>query len=505
MNQLLRLFINIIVERKFVKIFSAHNDQRRIINRAKRESSWDNCTILQFLMLGSFMIRIKKGLDLPILGDPEQAIYDAPKVSQVALLGSDYLGLKPSLLVQVGDAVKKGQPLMSCKKQDVLYTSPGGGKVVAINRGEKRVLQSIVIELNRSQSEEEVQFKKISSDQILKVHSEEVKEILHSSGAWAAIRTRPFNHNPQPKSSAQAVFINAMDSNPHAPSAQLIIQQNTEAFLDGLKIATHLTTGKVFVCYRAGENIPMMTHERIHYESFSGPHPSGLVGTHIHHLFPVSKNKTVWHFAFQDCIAFGKLFTTGKLFTERVISLAGPGVLKPRMIKTRLGAQVSALVQTDMKKGNFRVINGSVLHGEQVHANSPFDYLGRYQQQVAVIAEAEKREFLGWMSLGLNKFSTKNIFLSYLNKNKKFAFDSSTNGSPRALVPIGMFEKVLPFQTNATFLLRSLLTKDTDLATQLGVLELDEEDLGLCTFVCPGKTDYGKLLRENLKLIEREG
>jgi Na+-transporting NADH:ubiquinone oxidoreductase subunit A len=175
------------------------------------------------------------------------------------------------------------------------------------------------------------------------------------------------------------------------------------------------------------------------------------------------------------------------------------------MIKTRLGTQVSALVQTDMKKGNFRVINGSVLHGEQVHANSPFDYLGRYQQQVSVIAEAEKREFLGWMSLGLNKFSTKNIFLSYLNKNKKFAFDSSTNGSPRALVPIGMFEKVLPFQTNATFLLRSLLTKDTDLATQLGVLELDEEDLGLCTFVCPGKTDYGKLLRENLKLIEREG
>ena len=253
--------------------------------------------------------------------------------------------------------------------------------------------------------------------------------------------------------------------------------------------------------------VPGASLDFIEPEEFAGPHPAGLPGTHIHFLDPVSMDKTVWHINYQDVIAIGKLFDTGRLFVERIISLAGPVVNEPRLLRTRLGASVDDLVNEQLCEVDRRVISGSVLSGRK--AAGVFGYLGRYHNQVSAVAEGHEREFMGWQMPGFNKFSVKNTFASsiysLINPNKRFNMTTNTGGSKRAMVPIGSYEKVMPLDILPTFLLRALLTSDTDQAQALGCLELNEDDLALCTFVCPGKMEYGPLLRQCLDTIEREG
>jgi Na+-transporting NADH:ubiquinone oxidoreductase subunit A len=243
--------------------------------------------------------------------------------------------------------------------------------------------------------------------------------------------------------------------------------------------------------------------DRIVQKSFSGPHPAGNAGTHIHYLDPVSSKKTVWTVGYQDVIAIGKLFVTGKLDVERVISLAGPQVENPQIIRTRLGANLQELSAGLLKAGENRIISGSVFGGRR--AVGAFAYLGRYHNQVTVLQEGRERPFLHYMQMGSSRFSVLPIYISKLFKDRKFGFTTSTNGSERAMVPVGSYEKVMPLDILPTQLLRSLIVGDTETAQQLGCLELDEEDLALCTFVCPGKYEYGPILRENLTRIEKEG
>jgi Na+-transporting NADH:ubiquinone oxidoreductase subunit A len=447
------------------------------------------------------MYKIKKGLNIPLVGDPEKAIYEGKPVKKIALVGPDYVGMKPSMKVNEGDKVKVGQVLFECKKLAVKYTSPAGGVVSKINRGAKRIFQSVVIDI--AADEEFEQFPKHNIEELGKLSRSDVVKELQDSGQWSSIRARPFSKAANPENKPNSIFITAMDSSPLSADASLIISQRIEDFENGLKVLAHLTEGDLHVCYRAGDKIPGKGLKKVRMQEFSGPHPSGLVGTHIHMIDPVGKNKLVWHLNYQDVMAIGYQFIEGKLDIRRVVSLAGPQVEKPRIVKTRIGACLEQLTDGELKKGDNRVISGSVLSGRTSQPSLCF--LGRYHQQVSVILEGREREFLGWMSLGLEKFSIKNIYLTYFNKKKQYAFTSTTHGSPRSMVPIGCYEKVVPLQTNATFLLRSLLSYDTDLAQDLGALELDEEDLSLCTFVCPGKTDYGPILRQNLTKIEVEG
>ena len=202
-------------------------------------------------------------------------------------------------------------------------------------------------------------------------------------------------------------------------------------------------------------------------------------------------------------IAFGRLLSTGRIWGERVVTIAGPGVETPKRVRTRLGANVDDLTKGLLKDGHQRVVSGSVLCGRL--ASGPFAFLGRYHTQISVIPEGRERAFLGWLSPGANTHSIKNTFLSRLNPGRLFSMSTNTNGSPRAMVPIGMYEKVMPLDMVPTYLLRALIVGDTDQAQALGCLELDEEDLGLCTYVCTGKYDYGPLLRHNLTMIEKEG
>ena len=445
------------------------------------------------------MITIKKGLDVPVVGAPQQVIHDGPTIKTVAALGEEFVGMRPTMFVKVDDRVKKGQVLFEDKKNPgVKFTASAAGVVKEINRGEKRVLQSVVIEVD---GDEQETFTSYPANELASVSREDVVKNLVDSGLWAALRTRPYSKIPAVDSTPEAIFVSAMDTNPLAANPEVIINEQAEAFKQGLVVLSRLTHGQVFVGKAPGANIP--TDGNVSVNEFAGKHPAGLVGTHIHFLRPVSAEKFVWHVGYQDVIAVGNLFTTGELDTTRVISLAGPAAKNPRLVRTVLGASTEDLAINEADAGELRVVSGSLLQGTSakgVHA-----YLGRYHVQVGLIQEGREKEFLGYMYPGPNKFSVTRAYMSHFFPKKLFNMTTSTNGSERAMVPIGNFERVMPLDILPTMLLRDICAQDTDSAQQLGALELDEEDLALCTFVCPGKTDYGKLLRECLTTIEKEG
>lgn len=445
---------------------------------------------------------IKKGLDVPISGRPEQDISDAPAPSTVALVGDDYVGMRPKILVAVGDKVKVGTPVFEDKKTaGVIFTSPASGTVKEINRGAKRRFLSLVIDVDGDEAESFESYNNLGD-----LDRQKVEDLLVKSGLWTALRTRPYSKVPLPGTEPHSLFVTAIDTNPLAPEPESIIESQKENFVSGLTVLSKLTQGKTYVCTREDSSVPGENVPNVSFAQFAGPHPAGLVGTHIHFLDPVSENKTVWHINYQDVIAVGHLFTTGKLTTERIISLAGPRVEKPRLLRTQLGACLDGIVEGNADLDNARIISGSVLTGRGVE--SPENFLGRYHNQVCVLEEGTKREFLGWQLPGPDKYSVTPIYAGSWLK-KLFPMTTSSGGSKRAMVPMGTYEKVMPLDILPTQLLRSIIvgseTGDTEEALRLGVLELDEEDLSLCTYVCPGKYDYSSILRENLTLIEKEG
>ncbi len=448
------------------------------------------------------IIKIRKGLDLPVDGAPEQAIRQGPKISRVAILGRDYVGLKPTMLVEEGERVKLGQPLFSDKRNpDVNVVSPGGGTVREIRRGARRALQAVIIDL--AEQEEELTFRHWPADRLYSLSRGDVVSNLLASGLWTSFRTRPYSKVPHPETDPDAIFVTAMDSNPLAADPEVIIGEAREEFVNGLMVVDELTEGPLYVCKAPGADIPVPELERIKIAEFDGPHPSGLVGTHIHFLHPVSAARTVWHIGYQDVIAIGRLFTTGRLDTTRIIGLGGPPVVDPHLVKTRMGAEIAPIIADQLKPGNVRLLSGPILSGYRAAGWAA--YLGRYHNHLSALYEPKKREFLGWIRPGHKKFSVTNVFLSSLVRPKEFDINTSQNGSPRAMVPIGSYERVMPLDVLPTQLLRAILVRDTDMAQKLGCLELDEEDLALCTFVCPGKYDYGPVLRQNLEQIEKEG
>jgi len=445
------------------------------------------------------MINIKRGLDLPIVGAPTQRIEAGRPVRSVAVIGFDYPTMKPTMAVQVGDRVKLGQILFSDKKSEgVHYTAPGAGVVSAVHRGEKRVLQSVVIDL---EGDDEITFASYSSDQLEGLSSEQVRVNLQQSGLWTALRTRPFSKVPAVDAVPNSIFVTAIDTHPLAADPAVIIAEQAEAFEAGLKVLGNLA--KVFLCKAPDASLPGESLAKVQVEAFSGPHPAGLAGTHIHFLDPVSASKSVWTIGYQDVIAVGKLFTSGRLWVERVVALGGPVVENPRLVRTRLGANLDELTAGELQPGANRVVSGSLLGGRTAHG--AFAYLGRYHQQVSCLREGKEREMLHYMRAGVEKHSILNIYISKLMGGKKFAFSTSTNGSPRAMVPVGNYEEVMPLDVLPTQLLRALIVGDTEVAQKLGCLELDEEDLALCTYVCAGKYEYGPILRDNLTRIEKEG
>jgi len=446
---------------------------------------------------------IKKGLDLPITGDPKQVIEDGNKVNSVAVLGKDYVGMKPTMLVAEGDAVKLGQILFTDKKNPgVNFTSPGAGTVVAINRGAKRVLQSVVIELKGTAQES---FAKYQQADLSQLTVEQIKENLLASGLWTTLRTRPYGKIPAVDSKPHSIFVTAIDTSPLAANPEIVIKERSDDFISGLVIISKLTDGKTYVSKATGADISV-SGAPVTVAEFSGPHPAGLPSTHIHLIDPVNIDKFVWYLDYQAVMAIGALFTTGQLNVERVVSLAGPTVKNPRLIRTRVGANTNDLIEGELADDvESRVISGSVIYGH--HATEWAAYLGAYSNQVSVLQEGRSREFFGWIVPGKDKYSALNVYTSSVDRKlgRKFPLTTDKNGSNRAIVPVGIYETVMPLDILPTPLLKALVVGDSDQAQLLGCLELDEEDVSLFTFVDPGKHDFGPVLRANLTKIEKEG
>ncbi len=446
-------------------------------------------------------IRTGKGLDLPLSGCPRQVIGDGPPVGQVAVLGPDYIGMRPTMAVAEGDAVRLGQVLFEDKKTPgVLYTSPGAGRVAAVNRGAKRALMSVVIELS---GDDEVTFERPSGERLEQLDPQGVRDTLLRSGLWTALRTRPFSKVPAPDGTPRAIFVTAIDTHPLAASPEVILAERPDDFAAGLKVLGRLGAENLYVCQSPGADIPGGDVTGVERVAFAGPHPAGLPGTHIHFLCPVGRHSTVWHLNYQEVMAIGVLFLTGRLDCRRVISLAGPQVRNPRLVRTRLGAHLGELLENELEGDAVRVVSGSVLSGRA--AERSVDYLGRYHLQVTAIPESTDRQLFGWYDLGFKKHSLLNVVASRLLPRRRLPLNTAAHGGRRAIYPIGTYEQVMPMDIIATFLLRALAVGDIERAEALGALELDEEDLALCTYVCPGKNDYGPCLRRVLAAIEKEG
>lgn len=429
-------------------------------------------------------------------GAPSQEIHNGPAINRVAILGEEYHGMRPTMRVRVGDAVKKGTVLFEDKKSPgVIYTSPAAGTIVEINRGAKRVLQSVVVEIDGDESEA------LTAYDLSQITAEQAREQLIQSGLWTSLRTRPFSRVPAVDAVASAIFVNAMDTNPLAVDPNIVISERREDFANGLKVLAALGQGQLFLAKAPGADVPSV--DGVQVEEFAGPHPAGLVGTHIHHLRPASAQHQVWSVNYQDVISIGATFTTGQLDVSRVISVAGPEVTKPQIVRTQIGASIEQLIAGNTTDNELRAVSGSVLAGTKAYG--PLSYLGRYHLQVSVLLEGTEKEFLGWVAPGADKFSVTRSFLAHFSPKKLFPMTTSTGGSDRAMVPIGSYEKVMPLDILPTLLLRDLIAGDLESAQSLGCMELDEEDLALCTFVCPGKYEYGTILRECLDTIEREG
>lgn len=419
-------------------------------------------------------IRIRHGRDL-VLGDPPDPTIDVGRdIRSVALLGRDHIGFRPLPALAVGTQVALGQPLMEHRRHEgVVATSPGSGVVTRIERGARRALQAVVVEL---EGEARVQFPAPARSGPESLPRDEVIALLLRSGLWTALRERPFDRVPAPRTTPRALFVTAIDTRPLAPAVDPIVGARLEDFRAGLAVLRRLTTGAVYLCRAPGSDVDAGEVEGIEVAEFAGPHPAGLVGTHIHQLAPASRRRPAWYIGHQDVLAIGRLFTSGHLDVERVVALGGPCVRRPRLVCTRVGASLLDLLVGELREGPARIVSGCALHGHEGAGVQAF--LGRYDDQVTVLPEDPR---------GLSRVST------------------AQHGRRTTWVPVEAFERVLPFDTLPGPLLRALIVGDAERARDLGCLELAEEDLSLASHVCPAKQDYGALLRAVLDRIEREG
>ncbi|TWT98102.1 Na(+)-translocating NADH-quinone reductase subunit A [Botrimarina colliarenosi] len=449
-------------------------------------------------------ISVRKGLNLPIAGEPPQAILSGPVIRTVAIVGDDYHGMKPTMQVAEGDVVRRGQWLFEDKKNPgVKYTSPAAGRVIAVNRGAKRKFESVVIEID---GDEQYTFNSYRDANLTQLSRDLVQQNLLESGLWTALRTRPFSKVPVPGTAPYALFVTAIDTNPLAADPKVIVEDKPAEFIAGLEVLSTLTDGNLWLCKKAGVSLPGDDLSCVTVAEFDGPHPAGLPGTHMHFLAPVSVERQCWDIGYQDVIAIGHLFLTGELSVDRVVSVAGPSVARPGLYRTRLGASLADLTaDSGAPSEGVRTISGSVFSGRTRRDMAA--HLGRRHVQVVQLPEGNQREFLGWMGPGFGKWSVTNVFAQkWLGAPEGgFRFTTSTEGSHRAIVPIGSYEKVMPLDVEPTAILKALVVGDTESLQTLGGLELDEEDLGLCSYVCASKNDYGPMLRSALATIEREG
>ncbi len=443
---------------------------------------------------------IKKGKSINLKGPAVKDVLAVGLPKQVAILPSDFPSIKPNLVVKIDSYVKVGSPILCDRNHpEVVIGSPVSGKVIAINRGDKRVLLSIIIEADGKQDPEILPG--YSKDQLSGLKREQVIEQLLKGGLWPVIRQRPFskiaNHSITPKS----LFVRAMSTDPLSLDVDFVLNGKEEDFQYGLDVLKKLTNGKVHLCVSPDARSKALTQAKnVETHRFFGPHPAGNVSTHIHYVDPINKADAVWYVEAQDVLRIAKLFQHGVYSADRVVSVAGEGVQKKCYAKTVIGAPISVLLQGSNLQGK-RCISGSVLSGTNIGPNG---FVRFYDSQLTIIPEGGKREFLGWLSPGFNKFTLSNTFFSALDKNREASLDADKNGSDRAIVLNNVFDRYVALDVLTFFLIKAIGVGDIEECERLGILECDEEDFALAAFACPSKTDVCGIIRRGLDLVEKE-
>jgi Na+-transporting NADH:ubiquinone oxidoreductase subunit A len=447
----------------------------------------------------SSLVRLKKGLDIRLKGSAEKVLSAEAQSNLYGVKPVDFPGLTPKLNVKPGDKVLAGTPLFNNKiRPEIMFTSPVSGTVLAINRGERRKLLEIVVE---KEGDEFVDFGKADPATLSR---EKIKENLLISGLWPAVRQRPYHIVANPNDVPKAIFITGFDTAPLAPDYNFIMDNSSlTLFKSGISALKKLTDGKINLILdgKGGSSELLKNAAEVEISHFSGPHPAGNVGIHIHHLDPINKGEIVWIVNLQDIIVIGRLFEEGIYKHERIIALTGSEVIHPQYYKVRSGTSVSVLVKDNVKQGNLRYISGNVLTGTAIE---PDGFLGYYDSQVTIIPEGDNFEFFGWMMPGINKFSFSKTFASSLIPKKSYNLDTNLHGGERAFVMTGQYEKVVPMDIYPMQLLKAILSEDIDLMENLGIYEIAEEDFALCEFICPSKIEIQSIVRKGLDLMVKE-
>lgn len=444
-------------------------------------------------------IKIRKGLNINLKGKAEKVFIKAEAAKTYAVKPTDFAGLTPKLSVKEGDLVKAGTPLFYDKyRPEVKFSSPVSGKVLRVNRGERRKILEVIVESDGKQVSEE--FKKLDP---IALSKPEITSTLLNAGLWPAIRQRPYSIIANPEQTPKSIFISVYDSSPLGVDYDFILQDSAKEFQAGINALSKLTSGKVNIGvngkYQPNQAIANVKNANIN--AFTGPHPAGLISTQIHHTDPINKGEVVWVVEPQEVVTIGRLFLNGTYSPTKIISLAGSEVKSPRYYKVISGSSIEPLVEDNVAEGNLRYISGNVLTGTRVENDG---YVGFYDSMVCVIPEGDKFEFFGWITPGFNKFSLSKTFFSWLTPKKEYRIDSNLKGGKRALMITGNFEKVFPLDIYPMQLIKAIIIEDIDLMEKLGIYEVVEEDFALCEFVDTSKTDIQAIVRKGLDLMIAE-
>jgi len=445
------------------------------------------------------LIRIRKGLDIRLKGTAERVIVKPEPASSYGVKPIDFYGIVPKLLVQPDDQVKAGTPLFFDKYHpDVLFVSPVSGKVTAVHRGERRIIQEIVV--TPDGQDDHLVF---PQDDPLSLSRDEVVKTLLKSGCWPYIRQRPYGIIADPKDTPKSIFVSGFDTAPLAPDIDFILSGYKEEFQTGINVLKQLTQGNVFL--NIPDDIssisvyPHISNAKI--TRFKGPHPAGNVGIQIHHLDPINKGDIVWYVNPQDVLILGRLFLHGIYDASKLVALTGSEVHHCRYYHVMAGASIRPMVENNVQSGDLRYISGNVLTGRKIPADG---YVGFYDSQVTVIPEGRHFELLGWAMPGFNKVSASRTFFSWMRPGHEYRLDTNMNGAQRAYVLTGQYEKVLPMDIYPVNLIKAILVEDVDLMEKLGIYEASEEDFALCEFVCTSKINVQEIIRNGLDLIRKE-
>lgn len=444
-------------------------------------------------------IKIKKGLNINLAGKAEKIFIKTDPANIYAVKPTDFVGITPKLLVAEGDSVKAGSPLFFDKYQtNIKFTSPVSGKVSAINRGERRKILEVVIEHDGNQ-----QFESFSKGDPLNLDKETIINNLLNSGLWPAIKQRPYNTIAKPTDTPKAIYISGFDSSPLGVDYDFIMQDQANEFQTGIHALSKLTQGKVNlgVNGKYPSNATFANAKNLVVTKFTGPHPAGNVGVHIHKTNPISKGEVVWVTDPQSVAMIGRLFLYGHYDASKVVALCGSEVQKPRYYKLISGANIKTITKDNLKEGGKRFISGSVLTGSRIDDDG---FIGYYDSSVVVIPEGDKYEFMGWLTPGFKKFSFSRTFFSWLTPGKEYKIDTNLKGGRRALMITGAFEKVFPMDIFPMQLIKATIIEDIDLMEKLGIYEVAEEDFALCEFIDTSKTDIQAIIRKGLDLMVKE-